>query len=126
MQYKIGSLVRRKIKHVNNNTKFNSTSAFNTVLCPLRKTPFISFHLPDMYTVYYSDLATERERQLRTGRRAENAELDFRCPICRPTIGQGLFFLFERTVITAVALTFLNLPKLAHNNSSPKYILKKS
>ena len=34
-------------------------------------------------------LATERERNLTTGKRAERTKLDFRCPICRSAIGQA-------------------------------------
>ena len=38
---------------------------------------------------YKADLATERERHLTTGKRAERTKLDFRCPICRSAIGQA-------------------------------------
>ena len=34
-------------------------------------------------------LATGRERQLTTGKRAERTKHDFRCSICRSAIGQG-------------------------------------
>ena len=43
-----------------------------------------------------SDLATERERRLTTGRRAERADRDFRCPICCCAFGQAGFFISER------------------------------
>ena len=36
-----------------------------------------------------ADLATEQERHLTTGKRAERTKLDFRCPICRSAIGQA-------------------------------------
>ena len=36
-----------------------------------------------------ADLATERERHLKTGKRAKRTKLDFRCPICRSAIGQA-------------------------------------
>ena len=36
-----------------------------------------------------SDLATGRERQLTTEKRAENTKHDLRCPICRSAIGQA-------------------------------------
>ena len=39
--------------------------------------------------IYYADLATGRERQLTTGKRAERTKHDFRCPICRSAIGQA-------------------------------------
>ena len=38
---------------------------------------------------YFSGLATERERHLTTGKRAEKTRLDFWCPICRSAIGQA-------------------------------------
>ena len=38
---------------------------------------------------YYADLATERERHLTKGKRAERTKLDFRCPICRSATGQA-------------------------------------
>ena len=38
---------------------------------------------------YYADLATERERYLTTGKRAETTKLDFRCPLCRSATGQA-------------------------------------
>ena len=37
---------------------------------------------------YYADLATGRERQLTTGKRAKRTKRDFRCSICRSAIGQ--------------------------------------
>ena len=36
----------------------------------------------DALVSYWADLATERERHLTTGKRAERTKLDFRCPIC--------------------------------------------
>ena len=36
-----------------------------------------------------ADLATERKRQLTTGKRTKRTELDFRCPIYRFAIGQS-------------------------------------
>ena len=33
--------------------------------------------------VLFTDLATEREGHLTTGKRAERTKLDFRCPMCR-------------------------------------------
>ena len=41
--------------------------------------------------------ATERERQVTAGKRAERTKRDFRCPICRSTIGQAL--VKPRTVV---------------------------
>ena len=38
---------------------------------------------------YWADKATERERQLTTGERAERTKRDSRCPICRSAIGQA-------------------------------------
>ena len=39
--------------------------------------------------VLFTDLATEGERHLTTGKRAVRTKLDFRCPICRSAIGQA-------------------------------------
>ena len=36
-----------------------------------------------------ADLATEQERHLTTGTRADRTKRDFRCPICRTAIGQA-------------------------------------
>ena len=36
-----------------------------------------------------ADLATERERHLTTGKRAESTKLDLQCPICRSATGQA-------------------------------------
>ena len=43
----------------------------------------------DTVIVKYADLATERERQLTTGRRSESTKRDFWCPICHSAIGQA-------------------------------------
>ena len=43
-----------------------------------------------------ADLATERERQLTTGKRAVRTERDFRCLICRTAIGQAISLIFAR------------------------------
>ena len=43
-----------------------------------------------------ADLATERERHLTTGNRAERTKLDFRSPICRSAIGQVSCFICAR------------------------------
>ena len=37
---------------------------------------------------FLADLATGRDHQLTTGKRAERTKHDFRCPICRSAIGQ--------------------------------------
>ena len=41
---------------------------------------------PGAKSVY---LATGRERQLTTGKRAERTKHHFRCPVCRSAIGQA-------------------------------------
>ena len=45
----------------------------------------------------FPDLATERERHLTTGKRAERTKIDFRCPICRCTIGQASCLICARS-----------------------------
>ena len=45
---------------------------------------------------YFSGLATERERHLTTGKRAERTKLDFRCPICRSAIGKACCLICAR------------------------------
>ena len=66
--------------------------------------------------------ATERERQLTAGKRAETTKRDFRCPICRSAIGQAthrrqLLFPFCRQI---------NLKKVNNfNNPSRRYNNKK-
>ena len=66
--------------------------------------------------------ATERERQLTAGKRAERTKRDFRCPICRSAIGQAthrrqLLFPFCRQI---------NLKKVNNfNNPSRRYNNKK-
>ena len=40
--------------------------------------------------------STERERQLKPGKRTERTELDFRFSICRSAIGRADFFIFAR------------------------------
>ena len=47
-----------------------------------------------------TDLATERERHLTTGKRAERTKLDFRCPIFRSTIGQASCLIWARLGVT--------------------------
>ena len=44
--------------------------------------------VPSEWLRSFTDLATEGERHLTTGKRAERTKLDFRCPICRSAIGQ--------------------------------------
>ena len=45
--------------------------------------------LDKLFPVCFPDLATGRERQLTTGKRAERTKHDLRCSICRSTIGQA-------------------------------------
>ena len=47
--------------------------------------------------VLFTDLATERERHLTTGKRAERTKLDFRRPICRSAIGQASSLICRRS-----------------------------
>ena len=71
-----------------------------------------------------SFLATGRERQLATGKRAERTKHDFRCLICRSAIGQQLFDL-RAPLLTDVPVLLLNQtwpkPDTAHEKSlAPK------
>ena len=45
---------------------------------------------------YWADLATEWERHLTTGKRAERTKLDFRCPIYHSAIGQASYLICAR------------------------------
>ena len=47
--------------------------------------------------VLFTDLVTERERHLTTGKRAERTKLEFRCPICRSAIGQAICLIYARS-----------------------------
>ena len=47
--------------------------------------------------VLFTDLATEGERHLTTGKRAERTKLDFRCPIGRSAIGQASCLICARS-----------------------------
>ena len=54
-----------------------------------RKIPTPSRRFTDVRLEQQVDVATERERHLTTGKRAERTKLDFRCPICHSAIGQA-------------------------------------
>ena len=59
--------------------------------------------VPVLAPTYEADLATERERHLTTGKRAERTKLDFRCPICCSAIGEVSCLICARRL----QLTFL-------------------
>ena len=61
------------------------------------------------FNLFKANLATERERQLTKGKRTKRTERDLRCSICRFAIGQAVFFLFARVIVSVVALCLLNL-----------------
>ena len=69
----------------------------------------LPFQTPTTQADILSDLATERERQFRTGKRAKKTDHDFRCPICRSAVGQ-VEFSIAPAVVTVVTLSLFNLP----------------
>ena len=58
---------------------------------------------------YWIELATERLRQLTTGKRAERTKRDLRCSICRSAIGQDVFLICARRRHRRL-IFLLNLP----------------
>ena len=68
------------------------------------KTQYFQLKLP-----YWIDLATERLRQLSTGKGAERTKRDFRCSICRSAIGQDDVLICARRRHCRV-IFLLNLP----------------
>ena len=69
--------------------------------------------------VLFTDLATEGERHLTTGKRAERTKLDFRCPICRSAIGQASCLICARNRQLTFHVLLLNqLLNLFHKTES--------
>ena len=80
-------------KRLANNTRIFSFALY-LLHSPLSQRPqqaktSRSASLTGSITIISLLLATERERQLTTGKRAERTVHDFRCPICRSAIGQA-------------------------------------
>ena len=59
-----------------------------------------------------ADLAIEWEHYLTTGKSAERTRLDFRCPICRSTIGQSQSFDLHALSSTDIPILLLNQPRM--------------
>ena len=70
-------------------TEVNSHCFIAVLLfCPVRFKVLLACVQPSP-PLEKADLATEWERQLTTGRRAERTKRDFHCSICRSAIGQA-------------------------------------
>ena len=74
--------------NLENMNRNNKLSVFD---CITKLYPIIVY-----YFRYEADLATGRERQLTTGKRAERTKDDFRCSICRSATGQASCLIFAR------------------------------
>lgn len=66
--------------------------------------------------MYYCDLATERERQFRTGKHVKKTEHDFWCSICRSAICDWSSRVFDLctqlSLLSSSLLPLLNLPNI--------------
>ena len=65
--------------------KRGTVAVLTSLSCSMK--PLKTFAL--LLIIILCDLATGRERQLTTGKRAERTKHDFRSPICRSAIGQA-------------------------------------
>ena len=61
--------------------------------------------------MFVFDLATEQERQLTTGKRAERTKRDFRCPICLSAIYQASCLILRAPSSTDDPGLLLNQPR---------------
>ena len=68
--------------------------------------------------VLFTDLATEGERHLTTGKRAERTKLDFRCPMCRSATGQASCLICAQSSTDAPVL-LLNEPLNLFHKTEP-------
>ena len=70
---------------------------------------------PGMFVI---DLATEQERQLTTGKRAERTKRDFRCPICRSAIDQASSLILRAPSSTDDPGLLLNQPNVVDGTAA--------
>ena len=68
--------------------------------------------------MFVIDLATEQERQLTTGKRAERTKHDFRCPICRSAIDQASCLILRAPSSTDDPGLLLNQPNVVDGTAA--------
>ena len=71
------------------NGKFSRKRKVEDLICYLSRKRGKEIACFRQHESYQADLATERERHLTTGKRAERTKLDSRCPICHSALGQA-------------------------------------
>ena len=76
--------------------KENRTYIHVTRLLAVRFSLLCMLHTTPWEGCMNHDLATEGERQLRAGKRAERTKRNFRCPICCSAIDHASCFIFAR------------------------------